>query len=64
MTRINLRLPERLKAGIEEAADRERLSINAWLVRAVSTSLAREGGDRRPREGGGRIGQSFTGWVR
>jgi hypothetical protein len=64
VTRINLRLPERLKAGVEQAADRERLSINAWLVRAVSTALAREGGDHRPREGGGRVGQSFTGWVR
>jgi hypothetical protein len=64
VTRINLRLPERLKAGVEEAADRERLSTNAWLVRAVSTALARDGSDRRPREGGGRFGQSFTGWVR
>jgi hypothetical protein len=65
VTRINLRLPERLKAGVEEAADRERMSINAWLVRAVATALAREGGDHRAREsGGGRYGQSFTGWVR
>src|SRR3954452_11491139 len=28
--RINLRLPEQLKAGIEQAAARERLSVNAW----------------------------------
>ena len=39
-TRINLRLPEQLKAGIEQAASRERLSVNAWLVRAVGTALA------------------------
>src|SRR6476659_5710281 len=29
--RINLRLPEPLKAGIEQAAARERLSVNTWL---------------------------------
>jgi hypothetical protein len=61
MTRINLRLPEQLKAGVEQAASRERLSVNAWLVRAVSAAVA---GERRiqPR-GGGRTGQSFKGWV-
>ncbi|MFJ9679408.1 hypothetical protein ACIRP2_15240 [Streptomyces sp. NPDC101194] len=35
-SRINFRPPEHLKARIEEAAGRERLSVNAWLVRAVS----------------------------
>jgi HicB family len=39
VTRINLRLPEQLKQRIEEAANRDRLSINAWLVRAASTAL-------------------------
>jgi hypothetical protein len=62
MARINLRLPEQLKAGIEQAASRERLSVNAWLVRVVAAALA--GGDRRPRQRGGRIGQAYTGWVR
>ena len=41
MTRINLRLPEPLKAAIEQAAARERLSVNAWLVR-VAGGAARE----------------------
>jgi hypothetical protein len=59
--RINLRLPEHLKAGIEQAAGRERLSVNAWLVRVVAASLAQ--GDR-PRERPARGGQSYTGWVR
>ncbi len=59
MTRINLRLPEPLKAGIEQAAARERLSVNAWLVRAAGAAL--DGPPARPR--GGRVGQSFTGWV-
>ena len=40
MARINLRLPEQLKAGIEQAAGRERLSVNAWLVRAVAAAVA------------------------
>src|SRR4051812_33712275 len=57
-TRINLRLPEPLKAAIEQAAGRERLSVNAWLVRALGAAVAGEPSNR-----GGRIGQSFTGWV-
>jgi hypothetical protein len=58
--RINLRLPEPLKAAIEQAAGRERLSVNAWLVRALGAAVA-SGPSARPR--GGPIGQSFTGWV-
>lgn len=65
MARINLRLPEQLKAGIEEAASRERLSVNAWLVRvAAAAALGHDDRDRRPRQRGGRIGQAYTGWVR
>jgi hypothetical protein len=59
--RINLRLPERLKEGVEEAAARERLSVNSWLVRAIASALAQ---GERPRSAKGRIGQSYTGWVR
>jgi hypothetical protein len=61
--RINLRLPEQLKAGVEQAASRERLSVNAWLVRAVGAAL-QGGGDRPSRHGGGHIGQAYKGWVR
>jgi hypothetical protein len=60
--RINLRLPERLKAGIEQAAGRERLSVNTWLVRVAAVALAND--DRGPRQRGGPIGQTYTGWVR
>jgi hypothetical protein len=60
--RINLRLPEQLKAGIEQAANRERLSVNGWLVRAAATALAHD--DSRPQQRGGRTGQAYTGWVR
>lgn len=33
--RITLRLPEALKAAVEGAADREGISTNAWIVRAL-----------------------------
>ncbi|MGW3292301.1 toxin-antitoxin system HicB family antitoxin [Streptomyces sp. NPDC001002] len=61
--RVNLRLPAQLKARAEEAASREGLSVNAWLVRAVSAAV--DGGSRpHPTERTHTIGQSFTGWVR
>jgi HicB family len=62
--RINLRLPEQLKAGIERAAARERLSVNAWLVRAAAAALADDGDRSPPAQRGGRVGQAYTGWVR
>jgi hypothetical protein len=62
ITRINLRLPEQLKARLEAAATREGLSANAWLVRAVATALDRPPRDRGPRPTG--HDRRFTGWVR
>ncbi|MEW2130674.1 hypothetical protein [Streptomyces sp. NPDC005435] len=61
--RVNLRLPAHLKARAEEAAGREGLSVNAWLVRAVSAAVD-DGARPRPAERTRTIGQSFTGWVR
>jgi hypothetical protein len=61
--RVNLRLPAQLKARAEEAASREGLSVNAWLVRAVSAAVD-GGGTPRTAERARTIGQSFTGWVR
>ncbi|WP_329459184.1 hypothetical protein [Streptomyces sp. NBC_01497] len=61
--RVNLRLPAHLKARAEEAASREGLSVNAWLVRAVSAAV--DGGTQpRTPEKTRTIGQSFAGWVR
>ncbi|WP_327235125.1 hypothetical protein OG349_15290 [Streptomyces sp. NBC_01317] len=61
--RVNLRLPAPLKARAEEAANREGLSVNAWLVRAVSAAV--DGGSRpRTTQKTQSIGQSITGWVR
>jgi hypothetical protein len=47
--RISLRLPESLKASVEKAADREGISVNAWLVRAVARAA-----DSRPVHVGGK----------
>ncbi|HXY72025.1 MAG TPA: hypothetical protein VEM41_05740 [Actinomycetota bacterium] len=52
--RITLRLPESLKTAVEAAASRERLSTNAWLVRAVKRSV----GDRQMR------GRRVVGYAR
>lgn len=61
--RINFRLPEHLKARIEEAAGRDGLSVNAWLVRTVSASLA-PGGRGQQEVRGSWSNQRYTGWVR
>ncbi|MEV0776575.1 hypothetical protein ACIBLA_08500 [Streptomyces sp. NPDC050433] len=64
--RVNLRLPAHLKTRAEEAASREGLSVNAWLVRAVSAAV--DGGTPSRTTEKTRItrtvGQSYTGWVR
>jgi hypothetical protein len=62
--RINLRLPDQLKSQVEQSADREGLSINAWLVRAVGAAVDRgqSRAQRQPRTA--RSGQHYTGWGR
>lgn len=63
--RVNLRLPAHLKARAEEAANRDGLSVNSWLVRAVSAAVENGAGSRPAAPQKGRsLGQSFTGWVR
>ncbi|HZO98165.1 MAG TPA: ribbon-helix-helix protein, CopG family [Gaiellaceae bacterium] len=34
--RITLRLPDSLKGSVERAAEREGISTNAWLIRAIA----------------------------
>ncbi|RLP94605.1 MULTISPECIES: hypothetical protein [unclassified Micromonospora] len=64
-SRINLRLPDHLKASVEDAAGRAGLSVNAWLVRAVAGAIGAGDPDRRPtRRVEPRSGQHFTGWAR
>jgi hypothetical protein len=61
-SRLNLRLPEGLKAKIEEAARREGLSLNTWLVRAAAAAVDGSHGATPRRSATG--SQRFTGWVR
>jgi hypothetical protein len=64
-SRINLRLPDDIKVAVEDAAGRERISVNAWLVRAAAAQLGRATGSAvRPGAGLRGRGQSFTGWAR
>ena len=59
--RINLRLPDQLKARVEQAAGREGLSVNSWLVRAAAAAIDRTGSGHRRAV---RSPQRFTGWAR
>jgi hypothetical protein len=61
-SRTTLRLPEHVKVRIEEAAAREGLSVNAWLVRTVGAAL--EPKNRSPSERAAQGGERYTGWVR
>jgi hypothetical protein len=47
--RISLRLPESLKSTVERAAEREGISVNAWLVRASARAT-----ESRPVHAGGK----------
>jgi hypothetical protein len=64
-SRITLRLPTHLKPRIDEAASRAGLSVNTWLVRAVSAALEPDdrarNAERRP---GTQFGRRYSGWVR
>src|SRR5512132_2738353 len=64
VSRINLRLPDHLKARIEQAAGSEGLSVNAWLVRAAAAALERDGPPRRPERRASQGAQRYTGWAR
>jgi HicB family len=62
--RLTLRMPEGLKTRVEAAAADSGMSVNAWLVRAVTGSLdsPRGGGSRgKPRPA---IGSRYTGFAR
>jgi hypothetical protein len=64
VSRINLRLPEQVKARIEQAARGEGLSVNTWIVRAASTALGRSDAGRRRPSGPDKAAQRYTGWAR
>jgi hypothetical protein len=56
--RVTLRMPESLRSRVDAAARAEGLSVNAWLVRAVTSAL---GGKRHSRDN---TAKNFSGWVR
>jgi len=61
-SRTTLRLPDALKAQVDEAAAADGVSVNTWLVRAVASSL-----QPKPRRAAHRNrsgGDSFAGWAR
>ena len=64
ISRINLRLPERLKAQVERAADGEGLSVNAWLVRATAAALERTDPPQRRQRRTAHGAQRYSGWAR
>ncbi|MDV3220246.1 histidine kinase [Intrasporangium sp.] len=63
--RISFRPPDRLKAQIEAAAEREGLSVNAFLVRTLTAALRPAAPTTAPPRNGGRAlgGQRLEGWV-
>jgi hypothetical protein len=63
--RINFRVPDQLKARIEEAAAAQGRSVNAWLTRAASAALRTpsQASTADPSPTGGRSTQHYTGWV-
>ena len=61
-SRTTLRLPDALKAKVDEAAAADGLSVNSWLVRAVAAALQPK--QRRAAQRTVRTGDNFAGWAR
>ena len=61
-SRTTLRLPDALKARVDEAATADGLSVNTWLVRAVAAALDPK--QRRTAQRSLRTGDNFAGWAR
>jgi predicted transcriptional regulator len=61
-SRTTLRLPDALKARVDEAAASDGLSVNTWLVRAIAAALQPK--QRRSAQRTLRTGDNFAGWAR
>lgn len=61
-SRTTLRLPDAIKARVDDAAAADGLSVNTWLVRAVAAAL--EPKQRRNAQRTLRTGDNFAGWAR
>ncbi|MFA9430484.1 toxin-antitoxin system HicB family antitoxin [Egicoccus sp. AB-alg2] len=55
--RLTLRLPESLKDAVTQAADRDGVSVNTWIVRGLSAMVHRP--PTTPV-----VGSRLTGWAR
>jgi predicted transcriptional regulator len=61
-SRTTLRLPDSLKARVDDAATADGLSVNTWLVRAIAAALQPR--QRRAAQRTLRTGDNFAGWAR
>jgi predicted transcriptional regulator len=61
-SRTTLRLPDALKARVDEAAAADGLSVNTWLVRAIAAAVQPK--QRRSEQRTLRRGDNFAGWAR
>jgi predicted transcriptional regulator len=61
-SRTTLRLPDALKARVDQAAAADGLSVNTWLVRAIGAALQPK--QRRSAQRTLRTGDNFAGWAR
>jgi hypothetical protein len=59
LIRLTLRMPESLKAQVEQRAAEVTISVNAWLVRAVTAAV----GQPAPAAHPGRAGKRVTGYF-
>ena len=65
LTRLTLRMPEALKTHVEQTAAAEGVSVNAWLVRAVTAAVQRPMGPppSSPRQAHHRLRPGLTSVV-
>ena len=61
LTRLTLRMPEALKTHVEQIAAAEGISVNAWLVRAVTAAISQPSTPAAPPRG--RPGKSIKGYY-
>jgi hypothetical protein len=61
--RVSLRLSETLKKQIDAAARRDGVSVNTWLLRAATHTLADTTTPRSPHAPGPGSAQRLTGWI-
>jgi hypothetical protein len=63
LARVTLRLPEPLKEQVEHAAAAERVSVNAWLVRAIGAAVRQSTGEPTPPPSRPGRGHRITGFA-